>query len=106
MIVQVIVGEDKYCSCIYDERLISKNGQLFEIPDTLLFNIKSALTFYNSRTKEDLKYDPLIQKFGLPQNYKFQRIGEILTSYDEKGNEEVSILDYEYRLVTLSTKLN
>lgn len=96
------VGEDKYCSCIYDEHLISKNGQLYKIQDTLLFDLKSALTYYNSRTKEDLKYDPLIQKFGLPKNYKFQRSGEILTTYDEKGNEEVSILDFKFRLVTLS----
>ena len=96
------VGEDKYCSCIYDERLITKNGQLFEISDTLLFDLKTALTYYNSRTKEDLKYDPLIQKFGLPKNYKFERSGKILTSYDEKGNEEISIMDFKYRLVTLS----
>lgn len=68
---------------------------MFEISDTLLFEIKTALTYYNSRPKEDLKYDPLIQKFGLPHNYKFQRAGEILTSYDEKGNEEVSVVDYK-----------
>ncbi|MBS7333561.1 MAG: hypothetical protein KIG88_08220 [Weeksellaceae bacterium] len=96
------VGEDKYCSCIYDERLMTKNGQLFEISDTLLFDLKTALTYYNSRTKENLKYDPLIQKFGLPQNYKFQRAEEASIIYDEKGNEEVSILDFKFRLVTLS----
>lgn len=96
------VGEDKYCSCIYDERLMTKNGQLFEISDSLLFDLKTALTYYNSRTKENLKYDPLIQKFGLPQNYKFQRAEEASIIYDEKGNEEVSILDFKFRLVTLS----
>lgn len=79
---------------------------MFEISDTLLFGLKTALTYYNSRTKEDLKYDPLIQKFGLPKNYKFERSGKILTSYDEKGNEEISIMDFKYRLVTLSTKPN
>ena len=96
------VGEDKYCSCIYDERLITKNGQLFEISDTLLFDLKTALTYYNSRTKENLKYDPLIQKFGLPQNYKFERSGEILTSYDEKGNPIDEFIPLEMRLVTVS----
>ena len=75
---------------------------MFEISDTLLFEIKTALTYYNSRPKEDLKYDPLIQKFGLPHNYKFHRAGEIITSYDEKGNEEVSDVDYKMRMVTLS----
>lgn len=96
------VGEDKYCSCIYDERLMTKNGQLFEISDTLLFDLKTALTYYNSRTKEDLKYDPLIQKFGLPQNYKFQRAGEASIIYDEKGNPIDEFIPLEMRLVTLS----
>lgn len=96
------VGEDKYCSCIYDERLMTKNGQLFEISDTLLFDLKTALTYYNSRTKENLKYDPLIQKFGLPQNYKFQRAGEASIIYDEKGNPIDEFIPLEMRLVTLS----
>ncbi len=98
------VGKDKYCSCLYEERLVLKNGQLHEIPDTLLYDIKSALTFYNSRTKEYLKYDPLIKKFGFPKNYKFQRAGETLISYDQDGNKTVSFLDFKMRLVTLKTK--
>lgn len=96
------VGEDKYCSCIYDERLMTKNGQLFEISDTLLFDLKTALTYYNSRTKENLKYEPLIQKFGLPQNYKFQRTGEASIIYDEKGNPIDEFIPLEMRLVTVS----
>ena len=96
------VGEDKYCSCIYDERLITKNGQLFEISDTLLFDLKTALTYYNSRTKEDLKYDPLIKKFGFPQNYKFQRAGNTSIIYNEKGNPIDEFIPFEMRLVTLS----
>ena len=98
------VGKDKYCSCLYEERLIFKNGQLHEISDTLLYDIKSALTFYNSRPKEYLKYDNLIQKFGLPKNYKYQQAGETLISYDQDGNKTVDFIDFKMRLVTLKTK--
>ena len=98
------VGEDKYCSCIYEERLITKNGKLFEISDTLLFDIKTALTYYNSRSKDNLKYDPLIQKFGLPKNYKFQRGGESSIIYDKNGKEIDEFIPFEMRLVTLSVQ--
>ena len=98
------VGKDKYCSCLYEERLILKNGQLYEISDTLLYDIKSALTFYNSKPKEYLKYDHLIQKFGLPKNYKYQQAGETLISYDQDGNKTVDFIDFKMRLVTLKTK--
>ncbi len=81
-----------------------KNGQLYEISDTLLYDIKSALTFYNSRPKEYLKYDNLIQKFGLPKNYKYQQAGETLISYDQDGNKTVDFIDFKMRLVTLKTK--
>lgn len=98
------VGEDKYCSCIYDEHFITKNEQLFEISDTLLFDLKTALTYYNSRPKENLKYDPLIQKFGLPKNYKFQRAGKTSIIYDENHNPIDEFIPLKMRLVTLSTR--